>query len=346
MPPDMIRASMTGEQYGFRTEVNLKGGPLFWNDKNAAILVNGAEPRFHDYRHWRIGYEAHSNPAISIWNAFEWVDRWNAKWMGHWENKEVSSVECRVSSVQKPMVLTSLYWNEKLKRVLVVLGNYELEPFDDVEVKLDLKKLGLKESVFAEDAITLEPVAISADGVMKLDVLGQRYRLIQVSPDRPQFDDSKLGPNLLADGGATVDKTWSSAPVKLEPNSTYTVSAQIKIDKHMGADSKNPNVMTMFAPSIGHFVSIRLEGDGVHGINATNSISLCNVKGTDELTPYPETDHYNRGYVPQYWEKTPGWMTVFFPVATGTNAVDGKVAIAVTDAGQAQVRDFAVRKVK
>jgi len=341
MPPDMIRANMTGDQYGFRTEVNLKGGPLFWNDKNAAILVNGSEPRFHDYRHWKVGYEAHANPAISVWNAFDWVDRWNAKWLGHWENGEYVKVDGGTN-----MVMASLYSNEKLKRLLLVVANYEIEPLDDLNVKLDLKKLGLKGQVFAEDAVTLEPVAISANGAMKLDVLGQRYRLIQVSLDRPQFDDSKLGPNLLADGNATMDKGWSSAPLKLEPNAIYTVSAQIKIDKDMGADSKNPNVMTMFSPQIAHYVSVRLEGDGVHGINATNALSKCNVKGTDELTPYAETDHYNRTYVPQHWEKTPGWMTVFFPVGTGAKAVDGKVSIGMTDAGQAQVKEISVRRLK
>jgi hypothetical protein len=341
MPPDMIRANMAGEQYGFRAEVNLKGGPMHWNEKNAAILVNGTEPRFHDFRMWKPGYEAQANPAVSIWNAWDWVDRWNAKWLGHWENSEYAKVNGGTN-----MVLASFHWNEKLQRVLLVLGNYETEPLDDVEVKLDLKKLGFKGQVFAEDAITLEPVAIGADGVLKLDVLEQRYRLIKVSLDHPRFEDSKLGPNLLADAGATVDKTWSSAPVKLEPNAIYTVSAQIKIDTKMGADSKNPNVMTMFSPSITHYVAMRLEGDGVHGINATNSLSLCSVEGTDKLIPYAETDHYKRAYIPQYWEKTPGWLTVFFPVGTGTNAANGKLTIGITDAGQAQVKDITLRKVQ
>jgi hypothetical protein len=41
------------------------------------------------------------------------------------------------------------------QRLLVTLGNYEVEPLDELEVKLDLKKLGLKGEVFAEDAVTL-----------------------------------------------------------------------------------------------------------------------------------------------------------------------------------------------
>ena len=41
------------------------------------------------------------------------------------------------------MALASFHWNEKLKRVLLVVANYELEPLEDMEVKLDLKKLGL-----------------------------------------------------------------------------------------------------------------------------------------------------------------------------------------------------------
>ena len=61
------------------------------------------------------------------------------------------------------MVMASL-WHQPGKKVLLVVGNYETEPFDDLEVKLNLGRLGLKGEVYGEDAITLEPVAIAADG--------------------------------------------------------------------------------------------------------------------------------------------------------------------------------------
>jgi glycine cleavage system H lipoate-binding protein len=39
-------------------------------------------------------------------------------------------------------------------------------------------------------------------------------------------------------------------------------------------------------------------------------------------------------------------MTVFFPIGTGTNAVNGKLTVGITDPGQAQVKDIVVRKLK
>ncbi len=344
MPPDMIRANMTGGQYGFRAEVSIKGGPLHWNEKIAACLVNGAEPRFEDHRGWKAGYEAQAKPAVSVWNAFDWVDRWNARWLGHWENQGYANLQLPIANYQLPMVMASFWWNAKLKRVLLVLGNYETEPFDDVEVKLDLAKLGLKGKVYAEDAITLEPVAISADGTMKLDVYGQRYRLIKISHEPPRFRDEALSDNLLANTPAVVDKTWQSDEVKLEPNSVYVVSGQLKIDKPMGEGSANPNVMTMFSPGIYHAVSLQLAGEGVHGIVATNTLGLCGVKGQEGWFPYTDTPTYKLNYYPKHWEKTPGWMTVFLPVATGTNATTGRVAIGITDPGQAQLRDVVLRR--
>jgi hypothetical protein len=311
---------------------------------NSACLVNGAEPRFEDHRGWKAGYEAQAKPAVSVWNAFDWVDRGNARWLGHWENSEY--VKVGNISPRSSMLLASLWSNPKLKRVLLVVGNYELEPMDEVRVKLDLARLGLKGKVYAEDAITLEPVTIDSDGTMKLDLYGQRFRLIKISHEPPQYRDELLSGNLLTNVPPVVDKSWQSAEVKLEPNSVYVVSADLKIDKALGEGSANPNVMTMFSPSITHFVSMQLGGNGIHGIIATNTYSLCGIKGQDGLFPYAETPTYKQNYFPKHWEKTPGWMTVFLPVGTSSNATVGKVVVGFTDPGQAQVKEIAVRKLE
>jgi len=91
--------------------------------------------------------------------------------------------------------------------------NYETEPLDELVVKLDLARAGLQGPVYAEDAVTLEPVDIAPDGTLKLDVLRQRYRLIKISGEPPRFRAAALGPNLLPIAPADLSATWQSAAV-------------------------------------------------------------------------------------------------------------------------------------
>jgi hypothetical protein len=344
-PPDMIRANMTGIQYGMIAQSNIKGVPLMYNQRNAALLVNGSTPRFADYRFWRSDYSAHSNPAISIWDAWEWVDRWNAEWLGWWENGELANAECRIPNGEKPMLLTSLWSNRKSNRLLMIVTNYETEPLDDVEVKLNLAKLGLKGTLHAEDAVTMEPVTIGADGAMKLDILAERYRLIKVSTELPRYREQLLGPNVIVGAPGQVTNLWNSAPIPVEPNATYVLKALVKIDKNLGEGSASPNKDMFYVP---HHVSIGLSGEGVNGVNATNKLALCSIKGTDEFLPYRETDHYKRACRPQLWERTPGWTTVFVPFGTSATATNAQVEVRFSESaiGLATLKDVTLQKVK
>ena len=47
----------------------------------------------HPAHSWKSGYEAQAKPAIAIWNAFDWVDRWNSSFLGWWENGEYVTVK-------------------------------------------------------------------------------------------------------------------------------------------------------------------------------------------------------------------------------------------------------------
>lgn len=348
-PPDMVRAIMPGEQYGFRAQNNLKGRPLFFNERIAALLVNGGEPRFTDYRAWKSGYEAQANPAVSIRDAWDWVDRWNAQFLGWWENGEYLHVEgpsafatrqATADKLPNAELLASCWLNRRQSKVLVIVTNYETEPLDDVVVKLNLPKLGLAGQLYAEDAVTLEPVAITADGLMKVDVLGQRYRLIKISPEPPTYREEVLGPNLVATAPPTVTGAWSSEAINLHPNATYVLSAEVRITKPIGADSSDPN-RTGHVP---HYLSIELAGDGINGVNATNTVALCRIHDTDRWIPYRETLYYRQSYLPKLWEKTPGWTTLFVPFGTSTNTSTGKVVVTLTDPDQAEVRNIALRK--
>lgn len=339
-PPDMIRANMTTQQYGFLAPANLKGGPLFHNQRIAALIINGAEPRFTDYRAWRSDYSAQGNTAISLWNAWEWVDRWNAQWLPWWLNKDYVQV-----ADGGKMVPASLHLQPG-KKVLLTITNYETEPLDDVEVKLNLAKTGLIAPLYAEDAITSEPVAISADGVLRLDILEERYRVIKISNEPPQYRDEVLGPNIVANAPRQDGENWQSQEIALEPNARYVVKALMKIDKNIGADTAKPNIAGTYGPVIIHLAAIQLTGEGVHALNARNKIALTNDKGVNapEYEPYEDTGFYKRAAIMEAWEKTPGWVTVFIPYGT-RGATSGKVVISTTDVGQAIFKNIEVRKV-
>jgi hypothetical protein len=250
-----------------------------------------------------------------------------------------------VPNVEKPMVLTSFWINRKTNRLLLIMANYEAEPLDDATIKLNTAKLGLKGTLYAEDAVTLEPIAVSADGVLKLDVLGERYRMIKVSNEPARFRNDVLGANLVTDAPAQVDKSWTSGELKLDPNSMYVISAQIKIDQPIGAASADPNKVGAYGPAIAHHLSIQLTGDGVNGVNGTNKITLASADEPKPI-PYRETQVYRRSFTPLTWEKTAGWVTYFVVVGTASNTASGKIAVNLTDAGQAQVKEISLRKVK
>jgi len=80
-PPDMVRANMNGEAYGFRAENNLKGSPLLVNHRMTALLVNGVEGRMMDYRSWRPGYEATAIPrSASGMHGIGWIAGTRSSW--------------------------------------------------------------------------------------------------------------------------------------------------------------------------------------------------------------------------------------------------------------------------
>ena len=95
----------------------------------------------------------------------------------------------------------------------------------------------------------------------------------------------KPRPNLLTDGGTTVDRDMDVRRGETRPNAIYTVSAQLKIDKHMGADSKNRR------DDDSARASITMSRCASKATACTGSMrptrSRPAAKGTDELIRYP-----------------------------------------------------------
>jgi len=133
----MVRTIMSHDAYGLRCEANLREGPLFFNEKLAALLVNGADGCLLDYRSWDPGYEAQAMPAVNIWEAWEWVDRFNAQWLGWWENANYLTIDRG-----NKMILGSMYVQQG-EKILLVVTNYEVEPVDDLPVHRNLERQGL-----------------------------------------------------------------------------------------------------------------------------------------------------------------------------------------------------------
>jgi hypothetical protein len=177
---------------------------------------------------------------------------------------------------------------------------------------------------------------------MKLDILPERYRLIKISADKPRFDESNLGPNILTKAPAELNENWQS-PIALEPNSTYLLTAQFKIDKPIGIDSGTPNANG----GVGHYFSPAIGGAGIECIAAKNpAVNLVNDNYPNGPVPYRQSPHYQHQCVQQHWESTGGWVKLMIPYQTDSSAKDDVVQIRVTDADQVQIKDLAVRKVK
>jgi len=328
-PHDMVRSIMTGDAYGFVTGANLKDGPLYPNERIAALLVNGAEPRFLDSRAWGVGYAQHKTPAVCIWDAWDWIDRYNADWLGWWENRDYV-----VTDRSDNQVLASL-WLQPGKRALLVVTNYEEHGIDDLPVKLNLAKLGLTGPAYAEDAMTLEPVAIDAAGLMPLDVFSQGYRLIKVSNDPPRFRTEALSENLLPDPPASLRESWVSPYLDLKPGSVYIISADIRIDKEPGLTSENPNAMGRFSPAVRHKIGLALDAPDVVGVAGTSRRSGSGYTGEN---------HYRHNYTPQWFKPTAGWARMFLAVRIGNETDKGRVVISMSEANVAEARNICIFK--
>ncbi len=336
-PPALVRALMSGEPYGFVTQSNLKDGPLFYNQRIGALLVNGSQPRFHDHRHWSNRTAAHGCPGPAIWDAWDWVDTDASEWLGWWENQALVTL-----TTEERMVLASLHRNRGARRVLLVACNYEPRPVGALPVQLNLAELGLDgAAVFGEDAITGEPLAVDAEGRLRLDFFGHGYRLIKLSHERSRFDPQNLGPELLLEQPDQITDTWRAPQVSLQPGGVYVLQALVSIPTPIGQDSANPNVMGKFSPAIRHYVTLVLDRAGAGEV--TGVLGATRRSGGEE--PYDQNGYYRRGVDPQWWEATEGAYRLHLPVRVSAEVTAGSLVAAFTDPGSASLRQLSLRQV-
>lgn len=311
-PSDMVRAMLAGKPYGERAVANLKAGPLFYNPRIAALLVHNAEPRFQP--RYTAGYAAHAIPSTLIEDAWAWVDRFNAQWHPAWKNGRYLKIE-KPASGQDAMVMGSFLLNPSTHRLLLIVTNYEQQPMR-VGVTIDLPALGLSGQMHAVDAITSQPLPLDDQGRMMLDLLNQRYRLIQIS----RHPSPQAGDNLLVEVPGVIQDAWQSSPVMLEPGSLYAISAEYQIDATLGENDPRPNFMDKFSPAINHSIALKPEGDGIIPL----PMGMTMKDATQRV-----------------WEPTPGWTTYY--TTFRTSDAPGPVRVMLVRDG---VGSFAMRKIE
>lgn len=204
-PQDLVRTIMVGAQYGLISIHDLKGAPLNSNQRIAALLVAGGDPRFmadpgnyqRSYVKWAPGEFVYNAPCVDIWEAWEWIDRGGkAIWMPHWENAKVLTI--------KPVTAAEMYGSMHVqpgKKILLVVANYEQEAVA-ADVTLDLAALGFKgrTTLRTEDAVTKVPLECK-NGSLRIGVQSERYRLVKIWDGEPaRYADERLGSNLIAAG--------------------------------------------------------------------------------------------------------------------------------------------------
>lgn len=323
-PSDYARANMSGRPQGLKPSNNLKFGPLFYNERIAALLLHDADPRFFPVTLWSNGYEAQAMPSLAIWEAFEWVDRPSGRFVGFWEMEGQATLQNGTEDVYCSVLI-----NPDKGRALAMVTNYAKELVKDAKVAFDFSKLGVPTDSKVEDAITGELIPVTDDGIVELSLYAQRYRILKIGHDVGAFDTDG-GDNLLSGAPERITEGWISDPIKLDAAGLYVLKGKIKIEETMGVETKSPNVSERFGPRVRNFVAVGVSGDGLRDRTWMDS------------QHYPEGDKRVRSL--NIWEETPGWISVHLPFEAVDPQSEATIRISKRGEGTFQIKDLQLVK--
>lgn len=367
---DLVRALMVGASYGVITIHDLKGAPLNSNQRIAALLVAGADPRFmadsgnyqRSYCKKPPGDFVYNAPCAEIWDAWDWIDRGGkAIWMPHWENARVLTL--------KPAATAEMYGSLYVQpggKILLVIANYEPHAVT-TDVTLDLAALGFKpgSKLHGEDAVTKSPVQV-VNGSLRLGVLGERYRLVKIWDGEPaRYADERLGPDRLAVGDF---EDWSAAHHKIQqPRNQKEPAARaddgralhgktsLRLEKtepgfHNGAGSANVELKPVTLEPGEYVVQGSVLVEETFGAPLDNGV---------ERTPSALAGIYVTGtgieFDPPIWaskftgrfeveEKTPGWDPFLIPFRVTEKAQTVTVVLSLSGVGRVWFDGVTLRK--
>ncbi|NQU39163.1 MAG: hypothetical protein HQ523_04350 [Lentisphaerae bacterium] len=330
-PQDLVRTLMVGAPYGVITIHDMKGDPLNANQRIAALLVAGADPRFMALSyHYLPGYaklppgkHIMASPYIDIWEAWNWIDRGGeAIWMPHWENRNAVRLNRPTIPDGSAAELFSSLYVQPGKRILLIVTNYEIEPAT-TEVSLNLAELGFDpdEELQAEDAVTRVPLSITK-GRLPVGIRSERYRIIRIwKGEEPRYAPHNLGPNLLPEGD--FEKEALPRPVPpyavrdVEHAATGKASLRLDRSRLVGPAATDTLIVPLNAPALspGRYILqgfVRMVGAvpegtidpwGKQPYQAPAEVRI-NAPGTEFDPPAWTSYHAGRFMVE---EATPGW---------------------------------------
>ncbi len=169
LPLDAFRAEFMGRQWGVPAEFLHAGSAYTYREAWSFSLLHDIPVRPHgtgeDISAGDLGL------ASSVWKAMDAFGRKKAEWLPYWRNAGLVSVSLKNAYV-------SLYRHPR-NGILAVVSNQHGEQ-QDVTVRLNLRKLGLKsESPQISDALTGKSVQ-SSNGVLKLSLPSLGWRLLRI----------------------------------------------------------------------------------------------------------------------------------------------------------------------
>jgi len=371
-PQDLVRSIMVGAPHGLISIHDLKGAPLNSNQRIAALLVAGGDPRFmadpgnyqRSYIKWAPGEFVYNAPCVDIWDAWDWIDRGGkAIWMPHWENAKVLTV--------KPATTAEMYGSMHVqpgKKILLVVANYE-QAAVAADVAFDLAALGFKGKTVmrAEDAVTKVPLEIK-DGSLRIGVQGERYKLIKIWDGEPaRHADERLGPNLLAAGDF---ENWPTGQHSVHPphnqkepcvtrdtERAFEGKASLRLEKiERGFHNGQGNAIVELTP-----VTLEPGDYVVRGRILAEQNFGAPLEGENERPNSGVAEVYVNGagleYDPPVWasrmtghftveEKTPGWDRFLIAFRVTEKAQPVTVLLSLGGVGRVWFDDVTLRKVR
>ena len=112
-----------------------------------------------------------------LWKALDRFGRKQAKWLPYWENQDFVVADSNDTKV-------SLYSRGK-DGLIAIVSNLGKDP-RDVQVRLNLKALGLPEALAARDILNEEEVTLTPDGAIQQKLNPLDFRVIQIGPPESQ----------------------------------------------------------------------------------------------------------------------------------------------------------------
>ncbi len=189
MPFEEFRSEYSAEPFG-----NLYSGEINdWEDLPMRVSTHSAVTLLHgtyakEYTLLPVGryrsYDWAKRPLYAYWDTFDWVPMDGSQTSHYYYENEAGHYQA--VPVSDEALLSSAFISDDKERAVVVVTNLDKKPIEGVTVDLRNSVVGkaLGEDIEVIDGVTLETIEMT-DGVVNLDILPERYRLLRVSSKKP-----------------------------------------------------------------------------------------------------------------------------------------------------------------